>query len=439
MRRSARLAGAFALLFTVLLPSAASPVLYIDINAPGGKRMPIAVAGFTVTSGDAALSRSIPNVIEGDLALTDLFDLVPEKAHMEAVTPAHFSGTPLSFPAWKVVGAEAVVIGKVDTRGDQVSVEMRLYDATQGTLMTGKRYTGSPRQIRSIAHRFANEIVYAFTGVRGVFGTEIAFTARPGAGKGKGKEVYIIGMDGQELRQLTDNRSFNLFPHWSPDGQWLAYTSYRTGFPVIYLRNIYSGSEREGVRFGNTKSPGGFSPDGQWLYAAVSQDGNSDIYRVRVLGGQAEAIIGGWGLEVSPAPSPDGRRLAFVSDRGGSPQVYVKTLGDAGDVRISQGSGYATSPSWSPAGNRIAFTARAEGKFTVFTVAPDGSDLRQVTAAADGDCEDPSFSPDGRYLVYSYRKRGYSELKIISTDGRQERTLASGLGDMGSPSWSPGR
>jgi TolB protein len=119
--------------------------------------------------------------------------------------------------------------------------------------------------------------------------------------------------------------------------------------------------------------------------------------------------------------------------------VYVKTLGDAEEIRISQGSGYATSPSWSPAGNRIAFTARVEGRFAVFTVAPDGSDLRQVAGAPDADCEDPSWSPDGRYLVYSYRKRGYSDLKTISSDGRQERTLASGLSDMGSPSWSPGR
>jgi TolB protein len=184
MRRSARLSGALAFLVAILAPTAAIPVLYIDINAPGGKRMPIAVAAFVVSSGDPALSRSIPGIIEGDLAITELFDLVPEKAHMEAVTPAHFSGTPLSFPAWKVIGAQAVVIGRLDVRGEQVSVEMRLYDATQGTLMAGKRYSGSPRQLRAIAHRFSNEIVYAFTGVRGIFGTEVAFTARPRGGKG---------------------------------------------------------------------------------------------------------------------------------------------------------------------------------------------------------------------------------------------------------------
>jgi TolB protein len=429
-------AGAFLLALS-LFPSTAFSVLYIDINAPGGKRMPIAVADVALGRGDPSLSRGIPKILSDDLALTDLFDLVPPTAHIETVTGAHFSGRPLSFPGWKMIGAEAVVIGLADVQGDRFSLEMRLYDATQGTLLLGKRYTGTPNQLRSTVHRFANEIVYTFTGVRGVFGTEIAFTAR--SGKSRGKELYIVGMDGQDLRKVTDNRSFNLFPRWSPDGQWLAYTSFRTGAPAVYLRNVSTGAEKEVVRTGGSKAPGGFSPDGVWLYAGVSQAGNSDIYRVRVVGGASEKVVEGWGIDVSPAPSPDGRRIAFVSDRGGSPQIYVKTIGVAGETRISTGAGYATSPSWSPAGDRIAYTARSGGRFLVMTVAPDGSGSREVASAADGDCEDPSFSPDGRSLVYTYRKRGYSALKITSLDGRRQRILVSGLEDAGSPAWSPGR
>ena len=437
MKRSIGAAAGAFLLALSLFPSPGFPLLYIDINAPGGKRMPIAVADVVVDAGDPSLSRGIPKILSDDLVLTELFDLIPPTAHMETVTAAHFSGKPLSFPGWKMIGAEAVVIGKVDARGDRLSIEMRLYDATQGTLLLGKRYTGTPTQLRSIVHRFANEIVYTFTGVRGVFGTEIAFTAR--SANSRGKELYIVGMDGQGLRKVTDNRSYNLFPRWSPDGQWLAFTSFRTGMPTIYLRNVSTGAEKEVVRFGGSKAPGGFSPDGAWLYAGVSQYGNSDIYRVRVVGGAAEKIVEGFGLDVSPSPSPDGRRIAFVSDRGGSPQVYVKTIGVAGVTRISGGAGYATSPSWSPAGDRIAYTARTGGRFIVATVAPDGSDTREVASAADGDCEDPSFSPDGRSLVYTYRKRDYSALKIVSSDGRRQRILVSGLGDAGSPAWSPGR
>jgi len=435
--RSIGAAAVAFLLALSLFPHPAFPVLYIDINSPGGKRMPIAVADFVVGPGDPSLSRGIPKILSDDLVLTDLFDLVPASAHIETVTESHFSGKPLSFPGWKMIGAEAVVIGKVETRGDRLSIEMRLYDATQGTLLLGKRYGGTPSQLRSIVHRFANEIVYTFTGVRGVFGTEIAFTARPE--RSRGKELYVVGMDGKDLRKVTANRSFNLFPRWSPDGRWLAYTSFRTGAPAVYLRNVSTGAEKEVVRFGGSKAPGGFSPDGVWLYAGVSQAGNSDIYRVRVVGGAAEKVVDGWGLEVSPSPSPDGRRIAFVSDRGGSPQIYVKTIGAAGETRISSGTDYATSPSWSPAGDRIAYTARSGGRFVVATVAPDGTGTREVASAPDGDCEDPSFSPDGRSLVYTYRKRGYSALKIISSDGRRQRTLVSGLGDAGSPAWSPGR
>jgi TolB protein len=429
-------AGAFLLALS-LFPSPAFPVLYIDINAPGGKRMPIAVADVVVGRGDPSLSRGIPKILSDDLTLTDLFDLVPPTAHIETVTGAHFSGKPLSFPGWKMIGAEAVVIGLAEVQGERLSIEMRLYDATQGTLLLTKRYTGTPTQLRSIVHRFANEIVYTFTGVRGVFGTEIAFTAR--SGKSRGKELYIVGMDGQDLRKVTDNRSFNLFPRWSPDGQWLAYTSFRTGTPIVYLRNVSTGAEKEVIRLGGSKAPGGFSPDGAWLYAGVSQAGNSDIYRVRVIGGAVEKVVNGWGLDVSPSPSPDGRRIAFVSDRGGSPQVYVKTVGVAGERRLSNAAAYATSPSWSPAGDRIAYTVRSGGRFIVATIAPDGSGFREVASAADGDCEDPSFSPDGRSLVYTYRKRGYSALKIISSDGRRQRTLVAGLEDAGSPAWSPGR
>ena len=430
-----RTAGVCAFVLLLLLPSAADAILYIDINAPGGRRLPLAVSDFVVMSGPSTFSGEIPKVIVSDLGLTDLFELIPVNAQLEKIKPDHFSGRRLDFDAWKTIGADAVVIGKVELRGDLVSVEMRVLDATQGTLIVGKRYSADQKQAARISHRLANDIVHAFTGVRGVFGTDIAFSARDGMAK----EIFLVEMDGKNLRRLTKNRSFNLFPRWSPDGNWLAFTSFRTGAPIIYLRNTWTGVEKDLIRVGGSKAPGSFSPDGDWLYYSASSGGNSDIYRIRVVGGVTEKVVTGWGLEVSPSVSPDGKRMAFVSDRGGFPQVYVKEIGAREELRISQSGGYASSPSWSPAGNRIAYAVRIDGRFTIHVVNPDGSDNRLVVSAPDADCEDPSFSPDGRQLVYTYRKRGYSVLKIISLDGRQERTLVSGMQDAGSPAWSPVR
>ncbi|MDA8121647.1 MAG: Tol-Pal system beta propeller repeat protein TolB [Deltaproteobacteria bacterium] len=430
----------FVILFAagvVLFPAAGSAILYIDINSPGGRRMPIALPSFITVAGDPALAADIPKVLAADLGMTALFEVIPSEAYLEKVLPAHFAGKPLSFPDWKLIGAEAVVIGRVEARGDQVTVEMRLYDSTLGKLMAGRRYSGPARHYRLIGHKFANEVLYAFTGVRGIFDTEIAFSARPG--KGRSKEVYVVGLDGQDPRPVTNNRSFNLFPRWSPDGNTLAYTSFRTGVPVVYLRNLRDGKERALVKFGNTKSPGCFSQGGESLYVSVSVNGNSDIYRVRVSDGAVEKAVEGWGIEVSPSLSPDGKKIAFVSNRSGSPQVYVRDLAaSSGERRISHAGGYSSSPSWSPVGDRIAFTSQSAGNFSLYTVNADGSDQR-LLASGDGDCTDPSYSPDGRYVVYSFQKKGYSELRIISADGRSGKRLYSGFSDAGSPAWSPRR
>ena len=118
----------------------------------------------------------ITEAIGGDLAMTSLFDVIPRQAYLERIVTEHFSGRPLSFPDWKMIGTEAVVIGKVEVRGDQMMVEMRLYDASLGNMMVGKKYTGPASQFRKMAHKFANEVLYAFTGVRRITSYNVCYT-----------------------------------------------------------------------------------------------------------------------------------------------------------------------------------------------------------------------------------------------------------------------
>jgi len=157
-------------------------------------------------------------------------------------------------------------------------------------------------------HRFANEIVYTFTGSGRLRDRDRVH--RP-LGEVEGKELYIS--DGRaDLRKVTDNRSFNSFP-LSPDGQWLAYTSFRTGVPTVYLRNVATGAEKESSG-SRVEGPRGLLADGCAL-RGVSQAGNSDIYRSGCRSA-AEKIAEGWGSRSPPPPSPDGADRLRLHARG---------------------------------------------------------------------------------------------------------------------------
>ena len=56
------------------------------------------------------------------------------------------------------------------------------------------------------------------------------------------KEVYIADYDGANQRRVTVNRTLNITPTWSPDARSIAYTSYRRGFPDIFISLIYEGT-----------------------------------------------------------------------------------------------------------------------------------------------------------------------------------------------------
>ena len=63
------------------------------------------------------------------------------------------------------------------------------------------------------------------------------------------KEIYVSDYNGKNLKQVTNNRSINLSPRWSPDGKRILYTSYKKGWPCLFELDLvtlrsYAVSER---------------------------------------------------------------------------------------------------------------------------------------------------------------------------------------------------
>jgi TolB protein len=394
----------------------------LQITKEGGQSMPIAIAPLQSTegSGGQGVGDEFAEVIARDLDLSGYFRVLTpnNRADGEGALPED-----INFQSWSDTGALALVKGSFSSSGDGLTVEVRLFDVAQRKQLGGKRYRGERRDLRRMAHRFADEVMLMLTGELGPFDSRIAFVSTRGGGRAK--ELYVTDLSGKQVTALTRDRSLSLGPSWDPTVSKIAYCSYRQGGPYPSLLDVHTGEQ---TRLSSTVgySGGRWSPDGSTLAVSLEQDGNSDLFLLTPEGRVVRRLTDDPGIDISPTWAPDGKRVAFCSGRRGGPQIYVMDVGSGSVRRLTFRGDYNTSPSWSPKGDLIAYTTRSGG-FRVMIIPVNGGEPREIAPG-----EDPSWSPDGRYLVFSHRGR----LMIARKDGNSVKELTRGGGDDTSPAWS---
>ena len=94
-------------------------------------------------------------------------------------------------------------------------------------LFSIKNTTAESDKLKEISRAIASDIIFALTNDEGDFSTKIAFVSK----KGSKSDIYIINYDGSELKSITNHQSIIIAPRWSPDGNFLAFTSFKGGRP----------------------------------------------------------------------------------------------------------------------------------------------------------------------------------------------------------------
>ncbi|KUL35406.1 hypothetical protein ADL22_27550 [Streptomyces sp. NRRL F-4489] len=135
-------------------------------------------------------------------------------------------------------------------------------------------------------------------------------------------------------------------------------------------------------------------------------------------------------LGVSAAP--DGRTLALDIAGG----IWVLPAAGGAARRITPLNHDATRPHWSPDGTRIAFQSFRDGVYQVWSLRPDGTDLRQHTSGTGYDLE-PRWSPDGRRLAFASDRGNRSRIWVLDTAGGAPGAVTDADAAHAAPAWSP--
>jgi TolB protein len=439
----------FPLLLIILatlaaIPAAAQDWIHTGSNL-GNDRIRVAAADFKQVGNDPqtpALKAAFDATLYSDLASAGIFDLV-SKSLIPQATPG--SPQEINLTQWSAAPANAAMVafGALSATNGRLVVYGWVDDTrnTASPQVLGKQYneTASQDSARTVAHRFADEIILRLGGgINGIAETKIYFVStRTGT-----KEIWEMDYDGQNQHAVTHLGTISLSPRISPDNSRIAFASLSRGGWAVRMYSLELGrvvSFPAGTAGGSNQSPA-WSGDGSKVAFSSSRSGDSEIWVADASGNNAHSITSFRGPNVAPTWNPrTNSQIAWAGGRTGEPQIYTMDQDGANVQRLTD-SGYAVSPSWSPNGQFLTFSWNrkygpgAPGGQDIYVMDLASKRWQQLTHEA-GSNDFPSWAPDGRHIVFERSMGGHSQIWTMLADGTEQHQITQ-AGNNFMPNWS---
>jgi TolB protein len=394
----------------------------VDVTGAGLTQLPIALPPFRA---EDAAPQKISAIVRADLERSGLFRAVDASGQTPDET------TRPDMTAWRQRAADSLAAGSVSRLADgRWDARFRLWDVVRDQDLGGQGYVVPQADLRLAAHRIADAIHEKLTGEKGVFSTRLAYVTKAG----NRYTLWVADADGENAQAALSSPEPIISPTWSPDGAQLAYVSFESRKPVVYVHEVATGRRRLLANFKGSNSAPAWSPDGRGLAVTLSRDGGSQLYLIGASGGEPKRLTQSPSIDTEPVFSPDGGTLYFVSDRGGAPQIYRMPAAGGAAQRVTFNGGYNVSPAISPDGRWLAYISRTGG-FKLHVMELASGNATAITDPADD--ESPSFAPNSRLIVYATRQGGREALMTTTLDGKIKARLSGQGGDIREPSWGP--
>ena len=395
----------------------------VEVTGVGMTQVPLAILPFR---GEAQSPQKISSIVKADLERSGLFRAIDPGAQTADET------TRPDLTTWRQKGADAIVTGSVSPLADgRFDVRLRLWDTVRGQDLGGQSFTPPAGDLRLSAHRISDYIYEKLTGDKGIFSTRIAYVTKAA----QRFNLWVADSDGEGAQSALVSPEPIISPAWSPNGAQLAYVSFESRKPVIYVHEVLSGKRRLVANFRGSNSAPTWAPDGRQIVATLSQQGGSQLYAIGLSGGEPRRLTQTTSIDTEPAYSPDGKNIYFVSDRGGAPQIYRMSATGGNAERVTFTGSYNISPAISPDGRWLAYISRVGGAFKLHLMELAGGAVTSLTDT--GSDESPSFAPNSRLIVYATQQQGREALMTTTLDGKIKAKLSGASGDIREPDWGP--
>jgi len=229
---------------------------------------------------------------------------------------------------------------------------------------------------------------------------------------GSRRDIWTVAASGGEPEPVTRDEAVDWSPAWSPDGEHLYFSSDRGGSMNLWRVAIDERSGRVKGEPERVTAPSsfahhaGFSRDGSRM-AYVSADADQELRRIRFdasagrVAGEPEAVARDLRRASFPDVSPDGEWVVY-SRTEPQEDLLISRLDGQSRRALTDDPFRDRRPRFSPDGTRIAFYSNRGGNYEIWTIARDGSGLRQLTAdPGRRNARYPAWSPDGARLLFS--------------------------------------
>lgn len=355
----------------------------------------------------------LAKVVEADLQRSGRFALVDAAG---ATTPEALRST----------GAEYAVLGS-----QSGGLDFQLIKVSDGQNLGSFHIPAHPNE-RRMAHKAADLVFEKITGTKGAFDTRIAYVAASGPPRNQTYQLIVSDADGFNPRTILSSDKPVMSPSWSPDARQLAYVSYESGRPVIYVQDLSSGGKRALTSANKSSISPSWSPDGRSIAFSVAERGNYNLHIMDANGGGDRQLTNTRGINVEPQWA-NNSTLVFTSDRSGQPQLYQTSTAGNGDSRLSFNGSYNAGASI--AGNSVAMVRQSGGTSRI-TLMNAASKQEQTISRGTQD-DSPAIAPNGTMVLYATDASGRASLAVASDNGKAHQILYSQAGDVRDPAWSP--